>query len=396
MNTVSNFPLEVNLSTEAAIAAFLAAGAAGFVHAPVTKKPRLRRRWAHPLSAPLVHSSCLGRPGGRKMHFATSADEWRYKIWASKQAASQEAANIRRANPHGLVQCHISHREAKITVSIGADLVKVKRSGGQQTGGGLRKEVRGFSRDARKRMLMAMAETHDLDVRPGLFLTLTYPDIFPDNSDTWHRDLDVLIKRICRKFRHAGGFWRLEMKVRKSGAVNAGVFAPHFHLLLFLPDRYQGKNLHWLRQWLALAWADVVASPDPNHRKAGTQIDNIFNRAHAMRYCSKYAAKEGEDSFAVGRRWGSFGELDRSVMWSAVISRQAFYQFKRYAAKLLESRGRRFARRLRSSSPLGGFTVFGMGAQSDPGWSQIFDSTAYALLVESVLLARSHPREIFF
>lgn len=370
--------------------------ASGFVRPPVNKKARLSRRWALPHQVPLCRRSCKGRPGGRRLKFNSVRHEMTYRAWASKMAASQAAANVFRASARGLVKCDISHREGKISVFIHADLVKVKRTGGDtRGGGGLRAEVRGFSHEARRRMLEAMACTHDLDTRPGLFITLTYPDIFPDAAETWHRDLDVLIKRVRRIIPHVGGFWRLELKPRLSGE-NEGVFAPHFHLTVFTPDKYKGRRLHWLRLWFSLAWYEIVNSGDERHKAAGTNVRTIYNRAHAMRYCSKYQAKDGLESFAVGRRWGAFGELDRSATWTASISRQAFYVFRRYAVRLLASRGRRYAKKLAGSSPLGGFTVFGMGSQSQPDFKHVWDSSVYALLIDAVHLARSAPREVVF
>jgi len=347
------------------------------------------------------------KPAGRRLH-DLQIDAWVAKERLAAERRAEDTSALRAVEflarwafdalaSHGLVKCDISHREGKITVSVGADMVKVKRSGiDNRAGGGVRGVVCGFSTGSRRRMLEATASVHDLDTRPGLFVTLTYPDVFASDSDVWHRDLDVFLKRLVRKFPGVGGLWRLEMMVRKSGLVNEGVFAPHFHILVFMDEKFIGKRLNWLRVWVSLAWAAVVGSDDLNHVKAGTNVRVIYNRAHAMRYCSKYSAKNADEGFAVGRRWGTFGVLDRSEMWSAVISRQAFYTFKRYAVRLLESRGRKFASRLRRSSPLGGFTVFGMGGQSVPGCSDVLNSTCFALLLDAIYQARGSPRELMF
>lgn len=370
-------------------------GASGIYRPPVLKRTRFLHRWALPHQAPLCRPSRKNRKHGRKMRFKSIRHEMDYRAWASRLAASNLAAEIKRRRDNGLVRYDISHRD-RITVKIFADVVKVKRSGNDSRGGGgLRGEVAGFSHESRRRMMEALASTKDLDQRPGLFITLTYPDLFIGDPERWHRDLDTLLKRLRRNFPRVGWFWRLEMVERQSG-FNKGIYAPHFHLLVFMEQRYKGKELRWLRLWFSLAWYEIVGSFSLDHKKAGTNVRTIYNRAHAMRYCSKYAAKEAHEEIVCGRRWGMGGELDRAPMWVSSLSMRAYIAFKRYAVRLLESRGRRYAKRLKRSSMLGGFTVFGFGAQSMPEWKTIFSSSVYSLLIDAVSLARSHPREMAF
>ena len=362
--------------------------AAGFVLPPVVKKARLRRRFAPSSAAPLFRFSPV-----RHVYHSRPVD--RHEIAYAKWAAREGSSWLRqRSGEDGLVKCDISDRASKISITLFADMVKVKRTGGDNRGGGgVRDKIRGFSHRSRRGMDEAMAKTHDLDSKPGLFATLTYPDEFSSDHERWHRDLNTFIKRLKRLYPDVGGFWRLELKIRQSGT-NYGVYAPHFHILIFRDKKLKGNQLNWLRKWISLAWYEVVGSGSLDHLRAGTNVRTIHNRAHAMRYCAKYASKESTESFAVGRRWGCFGVLDRSPMWSAAVTRSAFYTFKRYAVRLLKSRGRRYASKLAASSPLGGFMVFGLGGQSRE-CKNLFDSTGYALLIDAVYLSRQ-PSQIQF
>ncbi|HEY9758901.1 MAG TPA: hypothetical protein V6C97_27275, partial [Oculatellaceae cyanobacterium] len=162
---------------------------------------------------------------------------------------------------------------------------------------------------------------------------------------------------------------------------------PHFHMLCFFYA--DAMPIVEFREWLRVAWWRSVGSGDEAHLRAGTQADLIMNRAHAGRYASKYAAKE-EDSTKVlhpsriyswGRRWGTFGNLDLAEAFRVTLTMPQFYEFRRYCEKLLRSKGRAYAKRIRHGNPLQGFTVFGLGDQTSECWRDQFDSTVSRLLL---------------
>ena len=123
--------------------------------------------------------------------------------------------------------------------------------------------------------------------RHPLFITLTYPDVFPESAAEWKEHLRRFSIKLERglKARYAA-IWRLELKVRKSGEVNAGMVAPHYHLLLFC-DRKPAELYFLVSKW----WAEVVGSPDERHIKAGTNIRKVNSWRGVMSYAAKYMGK---------------------------------------------------------------------------------------------------------
>ncbi len=168
--------------------------------------------------------------------------------------------------------------------------------------GGVRSRVTEFSRKSRKRLLdMLNAVDKDRTPKP-LFLTLTYSDkcawYDPEN---WQKNLKAFRKRLVRRWGKFPVVWKMEFKERKSGT-NVGDLVPHFHLLAFadLP-------LDELRQWLSVAWFEVVGSGDPEHLAAGTSAEQVksWNGVHA--YAAKYMGKLEKllrHEEGCGRIWG--------------------------------------------------------------------------------------------
>lgn len=276
--------------------------------------------------------------------------------------------------------------EAK--VEIYADLIKVRKLTGKQTGGGKRGRVSTFSKASRKRFLEKLAKVRS-PMEGAFFITLTYPGEWNPDPRTWKRDLDTFNKRAVRAIPGIGGFWRLEFQSRG---------APHYHLLVF----NVGWNKFALRQWVRNAWYEVVDSGDERHLKAGTQVDIIHNRRHAFAYAAKYAAKVHDDLIpryldqetgelvGPGRYWGTFGDVDISMAMEITISDDDLVNLRRLVAKLLKSRGSKYARRLKRGgiaprpntkrkTPVG-FSAFGVGDLSRD-WDSIFDSTAFTLVM---------------
>jgi hypothetical protein len=164
-----------------------------------------------------------------------------------------------------------------------------------QKGGGLRGCVKGFSFASRRRLLRCLASIDKAasSVTP-LFVTLTYPNKWDEDPKSWRKNLRAFIKRLDREFGESAVFWRLEFQKRG---------APHFHLMV-----WDVKATHKFRKWVSLAWYRVVASQDPKHLKAGTNVQRCKSWNGASAYLSKYLAKpsdgEHEPNEFSGRCWG--------------------------------------------------------------------------------------------
>lgn len=275
------------------------------------------------------------------------------------QSDSTRVLNSERSD--GLVLCTISHREPKITVFAGMVKVNIPRSKTTNTMKftAVRGAIKDFSRRSRKRMLESLAKTRNMD--KGAFLTLTYPAQYPDNAADWKRHLDTFLKRLKRIAPKCFGAWRIEPQERG---------APHFHLLTFNhPNR-----IALFRQWVKLAWYQVVGSNDEKHFRAGTRTDKIMNRKHAIAYAAKYAAKpseggrrfitlDGEVIEHIGKHWGMFNRAaaDTSEFGEYTLTMNEVVELRRMFARWLKSKGARYAKRLARGSYELGFSVFGLG-----------------------------------
>lgn len=167
---------------------------------------------------------------------------------------------------------------------------------------GARSEISKFSKASRRRLLYKLNEVTQKSL--PIFVTLTYPAVFPENSKIWKRDLDAFWKRLARRFPAAGSFWKLEPQKR---------LAPHFHMMIW------GVDYVDLRCWVSQAWYEVVGSGDIRHLMAGTRVERVRSWRGVMSYASKYLGKECDSSGwdAPGRFWGVLGK--KNIPWASMV-----------------------------------------------------------------------------
>jgi len=229
-----------------------------------------------------------------------------------------------------------------------------------------RGKITDFTPKSRTRLIRKLAKART--TRHGYFITLTYPDIFPFDAQSWKNHLHTITVYLQRRFPGCSGLWRMEFKVRKTGEYHEGFIAPHFHLLVFgvaLPQEAEYR----LKKWISVTWAKIVNSDDHRHLKAGTNVRPILNKKHAYRYVAKYAAKLHNDEFSivanVGRHWGRFGNLELTCSIIAGLDKNQAIEFRRYCRKHLEHReyasAHRYARVLGRDPPHTGFSILGIG-----------------------------------
>lgn len=227
--------------------------------------------------------------------------------------------------------------EPKLTLRLGGSLSQVKTGLGGGGEGGDRGLVTGFSSASRRRLMRLIASL-ERDARP-IFVTMTYPDVFPDDLAKWKRDIDVFGKRLARKHPQAGFLWRIEFKERLTGA-NKGEIAPHFHLLVY------GVGIRDLLGWVSDAWWSVVGSLDWDHLRAGTRVERIYSWGGIMRYVGKYIAKQ--DDYPAewqGRAWGVVGRANLPWAVEVIISLTEDESIKlvRLGRKMIRAKGRSFS-----------------------------------------------------
>jgi len=231
----------------------------------------------------------------------------------------------------------------QLEIALGGTYARLRGGGGAQCGGGLRGQVHGFTRQSRKRFMDFLNMIVTLALASGLFVTLTYPDVFPERPRRWKRDIDVFLKRAKRRYPRSVWVWRLEWKTRLSGQ-NVGKVAPHFHLLALGIPRLSLR-------WLAQAWYETVGSGDLRHLENGTHAQRIGSRRGVLWYAAKYIGKIAEDVEPgwTGRVWGVVGrDLLEVVLVRVELSWAQFYRLRRVLRGWLERKiGRRAGGRLR-------------------------------------------------
>jgi len=269
---------------------------------------------------------------------------------------------------------------------IDADGVIVADDGGAAR----RKPITSFSRKSRKRLIEQFARVRSAEY--GAFITLTYPGLWHGDYGKSKRDLKNFKRRFERKYPAVAGFWRLEIKPRKSG-VSKGELAPHYHLVAFGLDVSDEITALEVKTWILTAWNEIAGAGDLDHLKRGADVSEIRNRRHARHYVSKYAAKVDDISdgyignrcrtkVLCGRRWGTFGNLDVALAVVFTIPHKAAVELRRVIVRWMASKDNPYASKLSRYNEWVGFTAFGLGDLSNDAWRTLFDSTAFRMLAQ--------------
>lgn len=161
---------------------------------------------------------------------------------------------------------------------------------------GKRGEVVLWTQDSRKRLFQRCAQVESDLLGAILFVTLTYPDAYPD-AKTAKRHLKAWRKRLERRIGKVAVIWKLEFQARG---------APHFHLAISDP----GVDRANFMPWLSRSWYEVVNSGDEKHLGAGTRLDEW--RGNVVSYLAGYCLKKDKEyqhnvpagTAGVGRWWG--------------------------------------------------------------------------------------------
>jgi hypothetical protein len=166
-------------------------------------------------------------------------------------------------------------------------------------GGGLRGDVKAFSKQSRMRLFQML---HELKFESVTFETLTYPLDFPTDPKIYKAHLKEYRRRYELRYGKVKTVWRLEFQLRG---------APHYHLM-----RLDAPFIPVLD--LCNLWADVVHSDSAAHRKIGVDIKlstgGKEGRLIAV-YLAKYVAKIDDRpnidlEKGVGRWWGKWNIKD--------------------------------------------------------------------------------------
>lgn len=145
--------------------------------------------------------------------------------------------------------------------------------------GGPRGGVREFSAASRRRLVATLGKIPPH--RRPVFLTLTYPRVWPSDSQQWKRHLHIFRRRLDRISPQSSYIWKLEPQRRG---------APHYHLLLY--------NAYLSKEWYKSAWHEAVQPPSDyseHHWDQGAKIETPRNAGHIRSYVAKYICKHASD-----------------------------------------------------------------------------------------------------
>jgi hypothetical protein len=201
--------------------------------------------------------------------------------------------------------------------------------------GGIRDRVRGFSRESRTNLLRRLASINRDAFRAFkgrmIFVTLTYPGEWPEDTEVCKRHLKALRKRLQREFGSFAAFWRLGIQRRG---------AWHFHLLLFVEPSI--GRIGELRRFMSASWYEVTGKASEGHLHAGTRVVAVQRWREVTSYVERYMAKPEEfpEGLQTGRIWGIWNEQLLPVQWQKVeVSLRDGFKIRRIYRKLARKKG---------------------------------------------------------
>jgi hypothetical protein len=197
-------------------------------------------------------------------------------------------------------------------------------------GGGIRGKITGFSEASRLRLLRLLASIDYTAFEKVYFASLTYPDVWPEESKVCKDYLEAFRKRFMGKFGAFPVVWRLGAQVRG---------AWHFHLLLLLPSAI--GSLKELRQYVATSWYEACGKISEGHLLAGTNVEEIRSLKR-VDYVGRYLAKPEEllKGLETGKVWGTWNKKLLPIHWATTeVSLEEAYQIRRVFRRLAKKRG---------------------------------------------------------
>ncbi len=189
----------------------------------------------------------------------------------------------------------------------------------------------GLSEASRLRLLRLLASI-DYTAFEGkiYYLTLTYPEVWPEDTKVCKKHLEAFRKRVTRRCGRFPVFWRIGVQTRG---------AWHFHLLLFASHSF--GSLKELRSFVASAWYEVCGRISEGHLLAGTNVQEIRTQRRAD-YVGRYMARPEKfpQEATLGRPWEMWNKHLLPVRWETTkISLHEAYKIRRVYRRLQKKRG---------------------------------------------------------
>lgn len=260
-------------------------------------------------------------------------------------------------------------RRPRVTVYPGGAKASAWSGSNRPPVGGARGVCRGFTPGASRRLRLRLCSV-DWSAVDASYSVLTYPSTFPVTWSAYKRHLDLLLKRLARRWPSAlGALWRLEFQQRG---------AAHYNLLTFWRKGDRPTEAAFKR-WLVTAWLGVIGElGNVDAERHGVKVYPVDRRSEggltrllaylggemSKREQAKQVDSETGESLQTGRCWGlrNFGAgVPVAELGTVELSEAEWVKFcERVNARGGERGKGKGSWYLRAINPgWSGFTVFG-------------------------------------
>lgn len=251
-----------------------------------------------------------------------------------------------------------SRIQAELMIYPGYFEVKYNLGVVTQKGGGLRGEVKSFSRGSRANYKKKFGRIPE-DKYPTLWLDLTLADDVV-TDDMTIREVGILSSKIMRRFGQWVQYhypdvyilWKREWKDRKSG-VHVGMMVPHYHCLIgsSAPGSRPGLDMGLV---LAQQWVKLTRTKDLRALKVALDPESmrlIKSALRARKYALGYAGKMDHivQKESTGRYWGVVGDLPEAEGITKKLSLKEEIWVRRIASRMLNKKRSLFRKHILKS-----------------------------------------------
>ncbi len=224
--------------------------------------------------------------------------------------------------PPGLSLGHTDPQQEQEIEAGGAELrisqngncvhLRVPKADGPQAQRGIRGAVRGLSPGAARRCKRMLLSVDHSKVSATFEGCNTVPagefgfDDFRVFLKNWR-------KRFERRWPGVAAAWVKELTIKGT---------PHLHFVVVFPLGVSVPSLRQFRQWNDAAWAEVVKSSHPSHKRTACRVNIVRSWARVCRYLSGYLVKSVDgmenDQARTGKMWGCVGRKFLPSSWRSI------------------------------------------------------------------------------
>ncbi len=200
---------------------------------------------------------------------------------------------------------------------------------------GIRDEIKTFSQASRLRLMKFLASLPYSILGVPFFVTLTYHNYVPGSMHLVKRDLHDFFIDLKRHYPSVKYLWKLEFQKRG---------APHFHLVLFVPEKIVKKLSYKFKKDLYYFWEKHLNCGCYWCQQHAVKVQKIHSFKKLSFYVSKYMAKVDDTMRpeGTGRFWGRSNDLKELAVVKASCDLDTFYKLRDRVIEIIKSRNSKF------------------------------------------------------